>query len=70
MVPSILCLSDSLILPFDLSPRDLLGADVIMSPARRSLRLADKVTAQLTVSSIMEMPDDVNFAYCPNGALM
>ena len=54
--------------------RELAGTDVIMSPARRSIRLADrgvKCSAEkLVLPSLLKVPDDVNFAYCPNNALL
>ena len=54
--------------------RELAGTDVIMSPARRSVRLAErgvKCSAEkMVLPSLTQVPDDVDFAYCPNNALL
>ena len=51
-------------------------ADVVMSPVRRSLRLAEKCVApgegghgNYQVSSLAELPDELDIGYLPNKAL-
>ncbi len=54
--------------------RQMVDADIIMSPARRSVRLAGRKRSMsrsedYILSSLTEMPDDVNFGYLPNPLL-
>lgn len=61
-----------------LSPlRDMLEADVIMSPARRSLRLTEKCDTpricnrgNYQVVSLTDLPVDLDIGYLPNKALV
>ena len=56
--------------------RELMGADVLMSPVRRSLRLTNKSDTpgdsrrgNYQVSSLAELPDELDIGYLPNKAL-
>ena len=51
-----------------------MGTNVIMSPARRSIRLSRKSFGRTSctgfvVDSVMDLPEDVEFAYRPNKAM-
>ena len=50
-----------------------MGTNVIMSPARRSIRLSRKslghTSTGFVVDSVMDLPEDVEFAYRPNKAM-
>lgn len=52
---------------------ELTREDVVMSEARRSVRLAQKHShtpgRQVTVSSLAELPEDLDFSYCPPSQL-
>lgn len=57
--------------------RELLDADVIMSPARRSIRIAgradqmaERPPGSYEVTSLLDLPEELEVAYCPNKALL
>ena len=66
-------LSLSLSLSLSHLHREVMEADVIMSPVRRSLRLTGKSDPgshdDYQVSSLKELPDDLEVGYLPNKAL-
>ena len=62
-----------LVLLFREAHPELTGDDVVMSEARRSVRLAHKGSRtpgrQVVVSSLAELPEDLDFSYCPPSQL-
>ena len=64
-------------LPLSIFLRELLDADIIMSPVRRSLRIAEKGSTttdgshgNYQVESLDELPYELDFRYLPNKALL
>ena len=63
--------------PLSIFLRELLDADIIMSPVRRSLRIAEKGSTttdgshgNYQVESLDELPYELDVRYLPNKALL